>query len=320
MRLIADIGVGFSGTAAKEFQRENSRYGLFCQVFRCYLSYKPYIFSNRMGPAIRVFNGPEVNEMQAAISEQMGMLAQFLPSMEGSTERRSEVSSEAYRVLIMEGSVSLARLLATGLSAESLTVEVMPDLHATMRQMQKRSHQLLILDMDHPDVDGLALLRILRTQHPHMRVLVLSGRVGFEGLVAAFDHGADDYLMKPFSLLELVARVRALRRRANDPVQPVREQASKLVLHPDQCRVERGGCAIDLTPREFALLEFMMQHAGKTLSRAMLTAEVWKMDVEANTNIVDVYIKYLRDKLDEGHSEKLIRTVRGIGYVFQAQT
>ena len=115
-----------------------------------------------------------------------------------------------------------------------------------------------------------------------------------------------------------MARVRALRRRSNVSVQ-TGPKASKLVLFPDQCRVERDGRNIDLTPREFALLDTLMQNAGKTLSRAMLTQQVWNMSAEANTNIVDVYIKYLRDKIDGEHDEKLIRTVRGMGYLLQMQ-
>ena len=261
--------------------------------------------------------------MQVAMNEQFGVLAQFLPTWQGesfaSAEMPVETPKGAYRVLIMEGSDALARLLATGLSAESLSVEVVRNPASVARQLERRSYQLMILDLDQPDMDGLATLRTLRAEQPEMHILVLSGRTGVEGLVAAFDHGADEYLIKPFSLLEMMARVRALRRRSAPPVQVVTPAASKLVLHREQCRAERDGRVIDLTPREFALLDFMMQHAGKTLSRAMLTQQVWNMEVEGNTNIVDVYVKYLRDKLDGGSSEKLIRTVRGMGYMLQIQ-
>ena len=261
--------------------------------------------------------------MQVAINEQFGMLAQFLPTWQGenvlSAKTPVEMPTGAYRVLIMEGSDALARLLATGLSAESLAVEVVADLASVARRLEKRSYQLMILDLDQPDMDGLATLRTLRTEQPEMHILVLSGRTGVEGLVAAFDHGADEYLMKPFSLLEMMARVRALRRRSASAIPAVTPTTSKLVLQREQCRAERDGRVIDLTPREFALLDFMMQHAGKTLSRAMLTQQVWNMEVEGNTNIVDVYVKYLRDKLDGGYSEKLIRTVRGMGYMLQMQ-
>ncbi len=261
--------------------------------------------------------------MQVAMNEQFGVLAQFLPTWQGdsfpSAETIVETPTSAYRVLIMEGSDALARLLATGLSAESLAVDVVPDPASVARRLEKGSYQLMILDLDQPDMDGLATLRTLRAEQPDMHILVLSGRTGVEGLVAAFDHGADEYLMKPFSLLEMMARVRALRRRSTSAASAALPATGKLVLHREQCRAEREGRLIDLTPREFALLDFMMQHAGKTLSRAMLTQQVWNMEVEGNTNIVDVYVKYLRDKLDGGYSDKLIRTVRGMGYMLQVQ-
>ena len=261
--------------------------------------------------------------MQVSTSEQMGGLTQFLPMVHGNMEQRfnSGLSSaaDAYRVLILEGSSSLARLLATGLSAEAPEVEVSADLDEAMQMLHERSYQLLILDMDLKDVNGVALLRRLRAEQPDMRVLVLSGQAGVEGLVTALDEGADDYLLKPFSLLEMMARVRAMRRRWNHSAPPRIPASSKVVLHRERCQVERGGRMIDLTPREFSLLEFMMQHAGQTLSRAMLVQEVWNTELEPTTNIVDVYVKYLRDKVDEGHSEKLIRTIRGRGYMFQTQ-
>ncbi|ADW70934.1 response regulator transcription factor [Granulicella tundricola] len=262
--------------------------------------------------------------MQAAMVEHSGLLAQFLPMMNQdfnfAPRATEETASAAYRVLIMESSASLAKLLATGLTAESLAVDVTHDVASAARLLESRAYNLMIMDMDPPDADGVNLLQTIRTTRPDLRVLVLSGRSGVEGLVAALDHGADDYLMKPFSLIELMARIRALRRRSDAPAQQAAApKSSKIVLNHDQCRVQRDGKNIDLTPREFALLQYMMDNAGKTLSRAMLTQEVWNMPAEANTNIVDVYVKYLRDKLDGDHDEKLIRTVRGMGYLFQTQ-
>lgn len=258
----------------------------------------------------------------AAAMEPTGMLAQFLPMMSREARFQPHAAEGArlatYRVLIMEGSVSLAKLLATGLAAESITVDVTHEMDAAMERLGSRSYNLMILDLDQPEVDRKSLLESLRAGQPEIRILTLSGRTAIEDLVLALDHGADDYLLKPFSLLELMARVRALRRRSNVPVQRA-PKTSKLVLYPDQCRVERDGRNIDLTPREFALLETLVQNAGKTLSRAMLTQQVWNMPAEANTNIVDVYIKYLRDKIDGEHDEKLIRTVRGMGYLLQIQ-
>ncbi len=260
--------------------------------------------------------------MQVMTGEQFGMLSQFLPLPHGELSFLSKLPEQTqgglYRVLIMERSVSLAKLLATGLSAESVPVDVTYELDAAMALLESRSYELVVLDLDTPDADGAAWLERLRANHPLLSVLALSSRSGVEDLVTALDHGADDYLFKPFSLLELMARVRALRRRAKQPV-AVKASASKLQLFPDQCRVERDGRNIDLTPREFALLEYLVQNAGKTLSRALLTQEVWNMPADTNTNIVDVYIKYLRDKIDGDQDEKLIRTVRGMGYLIQLQ-
>ena len=260
--------------------------------------------------------------MQVMTGEQFGMLSQFLPLPNGELSFLSKMPEQApgglYRVLIMERSVSLAKLLATGLSAESVAVDVTHELDAAMALLESRSYELVVLDLDTPDADGAAWLERLRASHPLLSVLALSSRSGVEDLVTALDHGADDYLFKPFSLLELMARVRALRRRAKQPA-AVKASASKLQLFPDQCRVERDGRSIDLTPREFALLEYLVQNAGKTLSRALLTQEVWNMPADTNTNIVDVYIKYLRDKIDGDQEEKLIRTVRGMGYLIQLQ-
>ncbi len=261
--------------------------------------------------------------MQAAMNAEFAMLAQFLPvrgeELPGLCESREKSASPAYRVLIMEGNVPLARLLAAGLLAERVADGVNHTLDAAASLTGTDAYDLLILDLDLPDMDGLKLLADIRMSRPDVRILALSARPGTEFLVAALDQGADDYLPKPFSLLEMMARVRALRRRTQlDSSQVVELARDKVVLNREQCQAQRDGRTIDLTPREFTLLEYLMQNPGKALSRALLTKEVWNMPAETNTNIVDVYIKYLRDKLDGGHSVKLISTVRGIGYIFQA--
>ena len=199
-------------------------------------------------------------------------------------------------------------------------MDVTHDMAEAMSQLESKPYHLLILDLDLADMDGAAVLQSMRSRRPDLRVLSLSVRGAVDDRVMALDQGADDYLLKPFSLLELMARVRVLRRRAGSTGQMMTPKTSKVTLCVDQCRVVRDGRSIDLTPREFALLEYMMQNPGKTLTRSMLSQEVWNMPAEANTNIVDVYIKYLRDKLDEGHDEKLIRTVRGMGYLFQTNS
>lgn len=258
--------------------------------------------------------------MQATIAEQYGILSRFLPITPALVGPFPKTHPTPFRVLILESSVPLGRLLATGLLADNLSVELTHDLVSIRKHFDKLSPELLILDMDLPDMDGPRLLHDLRAQHPELRILALSTRGGIEDMVSALDNGADDYLPKPFSLIELMARVRALRRRSQANLQPPSARATPLVLHPEQCSVERDGRHIELTRREFTLLECLMQNSGKTLSRAVLAQKVWNMASEGSTNIVDVYIKYLRDKLDGDHDVKLIRTVRGMGYSYQTQS
>ena len=193
------------------------------------------------------------------------------------------------------------------------------DVTGAMQQMQTRASDMLILDLDLEGVESLALLANLRKAQPSMRIFALSGRTGTEQVIAALNHGADDYLQKPFSLLEMSARVRALRRRSPEMAAAPKPLESRIVLQKDQARVKCNEQLIDLTPRECELLEFMMANTGTTLSRTILSQQVWNMPAEANTNIVDVYVKYLRDKLESACQQKVIRTVRGVGYVFQYQ-
>ncbi len=220
------------------------------------------------------------------------------------------------RILVVEDDAPLARLLASGLAAESFTVDLVHDGEAAARALEAEEHSLVMLDLNLPKMDGLSLLQLLRSTQPLLPVLVLTGRSRTEDMVKALDLGADDCLLKPFSLLELMARVRVLLRRAAS-AGPEAAKPAGLLLDRAEFRVERHGRQISLTPREFAVLEFLMKHRGKPISRSTLMQEVWNMPHETNTNIVDVYMKYLRDKIDGAGEEKLIHTVRGVGYVLR---
>lgn len=262
--------------------------------------------------------------MQVAGTQESGILSQFLPSMYSQNARSLDAAisreAAAYSVAILEGNASLARLLATGFAAELMEVKIHADLQSAIEQVENEASDLLIMDLDLEGVDGLAAIARMRAMQPSMRLLVLSGHAGVERAVEALNRGADDYLVKPFSLLEMIARVRALRRRSGGMAPSPKPSVGRLVLQKNQNRVSYQGHSIDLTPRECELLDVMMAHPGTTLSRATLSQRVWNMPDEANTNIVDVYMKYLRDKLEKAFQQKLIRTVRGVGYVFQQQS
>jgi DNA-binding response OmpR family regulator len=169
------------------------------------------------------------------------------------------------------------------------------------------------LDLVLPKVDGLDVLKHIRGRKPSPPVLILSGRARVEDRVKGLDLGADDYLTKPFSFSELAARVRALLRR-NPKSFDIILRVGDLELDRAERVVSRAGRRIDLTPREFALLEYLMRNAGRSVTRAMIIEHVWNFSFDTMTNVVDVYINYLRKKVDQGFEQKLIHTVRNVGY------
>ena len=174
---------------------------------------------------------------------------------------------------------------------------------------------LILLDLNLPKIDGMTLLGRLHLERPGLGILVLTGRNRKEDMISTLNQGADDCLVKPFSLIELLARIRALlRRRHGSSPGAAKPISTGLLLHRSEYRAERDGRNIDLTPREFALLSFLMDHSPRPVSRALLMEQVWQIPFDPTTNIVDVYMKYLRDKIDCAGEQKLIRTVRGVGY------
>jgi DNA-binding response OmpR family regulator len=218
------------------------------------------------------------------------------------------------RILIVEDDVSLATFLSAELESQQFAVELLHDGEEALAALQgKRRYDLLILDLNLPKLDGISLIQRMRPQHPRLPLLVLTARTRVEDKVNAFQSGADDCLTKPFSLAELLARVQALLRR-NSGLIPNCSKIGDLTLLRDERRVERNGRRIDLTPREFAILEVMMRNAGRPVSRATLLEEVWNMPAEPSTNIVDVYMKYVRDKVDHPGERRLTHTIRGFGY------
>lgn len=216
------------------------------------------------------------------------------------------------RILIVEDEHKLAEILARSLRSEGFAVNLAGTVERGLELATTFHHDLIILDLMLPDGSGTALLRHLRQQRHEVPVLVLTARSELDTKVENFDAGADDYLTKPFALPELVVRVRALLRRGPTTKDAVLKLAN---LELDRtARVVRCGRRIELGPKEFGLLEYLMLNQGRVLSRSMIVNHVWDESFEGLTNIVDVYVRQLRLKIDEDLEPKLIRTVRGLGY------
>jgi DNA-binding response OmpR family regulator len=222
------------------------------------------------------------------------------------------------RILLAEDDVALANFVKKGLEAEHYAVDVSADGEQSRAMSTELDYDLLVLDLNMPKLDGVAVLRCLRTRKPSVPVLVLTGRTRVEDRVQCLDLGADDYLVKPFSFSELSARIRALLRRSHLPAESVL-MVDDLKLDRVERKVERGGKRIELTSKEFALLEYLMRNAGRRITRAMIIEHVWNLSFDTCTNVVDVYVNYLRKKIQRIDQKPLIHTIRGVGYELSAR-
>ncbi|HWR36666.1 MAG TPA: response regulator transcription factor [Clostridia bacterium] len=222
------------------------------------------------------------------------------------------------RILVVEDDAPLASFVRKGLEAECYAVDVACDGEQARDMALEYEYDLVVLDLNLPKLDGLAVLNLLRPAKPNLPVLVLTARSRVEDRVQSLDHGADDCLNKPFSFTELSARVRALLRRGRAATGSVLK-VEDLTLDRIERRVERGGKRIELTSKEFALLEYLMRNTGRRITRSMIVEHVWNISFDTATNVVDVYINYLRKKVDEGYTPKVIHTVRGVGYEMRGQ-
>ncbi len=222
------------------------------------------------------------------------------------------------RILVVEDERKVAGFIQQGLEEEGHAVEVAGDGEAALELiLDDRAYDLIVLDVMLPRRDGFKVLKALREQHVPSPVLVLTARDTVRDKVTGLDLGADDYLTKPFAFEEFLARVRALLRRGSAGRVPVLRLAD-LALDPATREVVRGGRRITLTAREYALLEYFLRNAGRVLTRPMIAEHVWGLDFDTETNIIDVYVGYLRRKIDTEGEPPLLHTVRGAGYLLKA--
>jgi DNA-binding response OmpR family regulator len=217
------------------------------------------------------------------------------------------------RILVLEDDHQMAGVLKRGLQEQGYAVDVAHAGAVGLAMAESEPYDLVVLDVMLPELDGLAVCRRLRTQHRNMPVLMLTARDTVDDRVAGLDSGADDYVVKPFAFRELLARVRALLRRDDLSKDPIL-RAADLEVNTLTREVYRAGRSVELTSKEYAVLEYFLRHPNQVLTRTQIAEHVWDYDFVAMSNVVDVYIRYLRRKLSDDSEPRLLRTIRGTGY------
>jgi len=221
------------------------------------------------------------------------------------------------RLLIVEDDATIADFVAKGLTEAGFAVDIAADGARGLELAVSGAYDVAILDVMLPQIDGLTLIDRMRARGVRTPVLILSARRTVDDRVQGLQAGGDDYLTKPFAFAELLARVQALVRRSTGATEPTRLTVADLTLDLLTRRAERAGRALNLRPREFALLEYLMRNPGRVLSKTMILSHVWGYNFNPGTNVVDVLVSRLREKIDKDFEPKLLHTVRGVGYVLE---
>ena len=222
------------------------------------------------------------------------------------------------RILVIEDEKKVANFIKKGLEEEHYAVDCAYDGESGLYMTEVNEYDLIVLDLMIPKIDGLEVLKRVRGNRNNVPILVLTAKDTVEDIVRGLDAGCDDYLTKPFEFLEFLARIRALLRREKidkEPILKIADLTLSLVTH----KVMRRGKEIELTSKEYSLLEYFMRNPDKVLTRTMISEHVWDYHFDSMTNVVDVYVNYLRRKIDKGFEPKLIHTIRGVGYILSAQ-
>lgn len=221
------------------------------------------------------------------------------------------------RVIVVEDDAKIGRFVARGLREAGFAVDHVEEAEEAIPMLSSGDYDAAIVDVMLPGMDGLAMIEELRRRDVTTPVLILSAKRSVEDRVQGITRGGDDYLTKPFSFSELLVRTQALIRRSSQSAAPGRMTAGDLEIDPLSRSVRRGGTEIELQPREYSLLEYLMRNPDRVLSKTMIMEHVWNYDFDPQTNVVDVLVSRLRSKVDKGFAQKLIHTVRGVGYVLK---
>jgi len=223
------------------------------------------------------------------------------------------------RVLIVEDHLRTSRYLQKGLKEHLISSDVANDGQEGLFLAMNHSYDVIILDVMLPKLDGWSLIKAIRANHPFLPILFLTAKDNVADRVKGFELGADDYLVKPFAFSELLARLRAIIRRNQPNTDQQSIEIDDLIIHPHHYRVTRANQLLNLTAKEFMLLLLFANRLGEPLSRTYIAQEVWDIHFDCDTNVIDVAIKRLRDKIDKNFETKLIHTVRGVGYVMEVR-